>query len=347
METSHNTPFIIDRFIVTNFVVALDAEARPIIDFYQLKRLSTIASHVVYSNNNHSIFLIVSGIGIAASQGAVGFLAGWQLAVKEYASDTINRQDSALAFARATLWINVGIAGHAEQAIGAIFRANKITDQYSLLNEDATNPTSESGYSSVHYPINVLKAAAIPSLPLISYPQPMLDYDAMKATQSMADMEAIGFAMAAKRYASMELVQAIKIISDNSAEPIENKLDREDAKPFSMKAYVSGLIAQRLPEINNYCQQLHKVLAKGVAFEFDDTQSYNVKKASQKIQAHCRFTHAQSVQLHALLSDIFNQYNKDASQFMLLVERVMQKNDNAKATIAALTSQSKNNAWQL
>ena len=91
-----------------HFIVATNSEARPIVNFYNLKKKKTIANFVIYKNN--SISLTVSGIGkINTSMGIT------------HTFHEFNQQKN-------NIWINLGIAGHKKEKIGNIFLIDKITD---------------------------------------------------------------------------------------------------------------------------------------------------------------------------------------------------------------------------
>ncbi len=91
-----------------HFVVALQAEAKPLIDHFGLRR-RTGGAFLVYENEN--IALIVSGIGKVAAAAATGYLHAQ------------NGNHSCRA------WLNIGIAGHGRRAIGDGVLVHKITDQ--------------------------------------------------------------------------------------------------------------------------------------------------------------------------------------------------------------------------
>jgi len=87
--------------------VALHCEARPIIDHYKLKPVSS-TPYKVYSNNE--IVLVISGIGKLAAASATNYLC---------TMTTINHITSCL---------NIGIAGHASQDIGKPILIHKCID---------------------------------------------------------------------------------------------------------------------------------------------------------------------------------------------------------------------------
>ena len=91
-----------------HFVVALHAEAKPLIAHFGLLRRNADA-FPVYENEN--IALIVSGIGKVAAAAATGYLH----------TQTGNHSCAA--------WLNVGITGHSRRAIGDGVLVHKITDQ--------------------------------------------------------------------------------------------------------------------------------------------------------------------------------------------------------------------------
>jgi len=96
-----------------NIVTALQCEAKPLINHYKLRGISTPAGFRVYENKQ--MRLIVAGLGKVACAAACGYIyarAGEQ-------------QDEA--------WLNLGIAGHATATIGSAVLAKKITEQSSGL----------------------------------------------------------------------------------------------------------------------------------------------------------------------------------------------------------------------
>ncbi|MEE9596153.1 MAG: hypothetical protein V3V96_05190 [Acidiferrobacterales bacterium] len=91
-----------------HFVIALQAEAKPLIDHFGLRRRTGDAFPIY---DNQDIALIVSGIGKVAAAAATGYLQ----------AQTGNHS--------CTAWLNIGIAGHSRRAIGDGVLAHKITDQ--------------------------------------------------------------------------------------------------------------------------------------------------------------------------------------------------------------------------
>ena len=165
-----------------NIIVALNSEARPLIDYFRLKRShksSTIGT--IYQSDN--VTLAVSGIGRTACAATVGFVHG------------ISLQPHTLG------WLNVGVAGHSTTSIGEGFLAHSICEQ-------ATG--------KVWYPPMMLDIS-IPTERIIT-----VDVVETQFAQKAAyDMEASGFFLAASRASTTELVQSYKVISDNKTQRAE------------------------------------------------------------------------------------------------------------------------------
>lgn len=88
-----------------NFVVALQAEACPLIDHYGLKR-SSGSPFRTFENQNHR--LVISGIGTIRCAAATGYLLG-------------------LLPSRNEGLVNLGIAGHGQLQKGSLFIANRVS----------------------------------------------------------------------------------------------------------------------------------------------------------------------------------------------------------------------------
>lgn len=86
-------------------VVALEAEARPLIDHFRLRRDLAVSAFSLYTRDD--LALVVSGVGKAAAACAVGFLG---------------------ARLRPSAWINAGTAGHADLPVGTVRLAHKVVD---------------------------------------------------------------------------------------------------------------------------------------------------------------------------------------------------------------------------
>ena len=91
-----------------NLVIALDCEAKPLIDRFDLKRQQ---EHVYPLYTSDNIQLIVSGVGKLNAATATGYLAG------------LTKEPAA--------WLNIGIAGHKKHGIGNSYLTHKIIDKHS------------------------------------------------------------------------------------------------------------------------------------------------------------------------------------------------------------------------
>ena len=92
-----------------NFVIAFPGEAQPIIEFYELQKVS-VQPFPYYQKDNHK--LVLSGMGREQTSQAVNFLKTKNVSPNQ-------------------AWINLGIAGHGSLEIGQPFLAGKIEDDLS------------------------------------------------------------------------------------------------------------------------------------------------------------------------------------------------------------------------
>ena len=166
---------------VVNLVVALQPEARPIIDHFSLTARSDCEPFGVFSGDG--IRLIVSGIGKVASAAAAGFL---------FHSGGCLRDEA---------WLNVGIAGHADLPVGSARLAHKITDNSSSAN---------------WYPPRVLDASC-PTGEVRCVERAEQEF----AGNALYEMESAGVVPTCIRFATSELVHVLKIVSDNNNSPAD------------------------------------------------------------------------------------------------------------------------------
>jgi len=188
-----------------NLVVALQAEARPIIEALDLVQDRPTGIFPVYCNGDLS--LVVSGIGRTHCAAAVTHLF----------HRTAQRVNQA--------WLNIGIAGHQQVPIGSVLLASRITEH-------------ASGRS--WYPPYVLDVELLRS-PLVTVDKPERCYPDCCAY----DMEAAGFYQLACRCSTGELVQSLKIISDNPGSDLDLTTDQ-----------VSQFIDDQMPAIESAVRQL-------------------------------------------------------------------------------------------
>ncbi len=158
-------------------VVALPAEAKPLIAHYGLKAHTPAGPFPVF--RREAMVLVISGVGKINAAAGCAYL-------------------HALSGGRAdAAWLNVGVAGHAQLPLGEIVLAHRIRDAGSARN---------------WYPPQVLEPPC-PTQAVLSVDRPEATYPGTW----VYDMEAAGFYATACRFASGERVQCCKIISDNRA----------------------------------------------------------------------------------------------------------------------------------
>ncbi len=149
---------------------------------------------------NQDIHLTVTGIGKSAMAAGIG-----------YTQARVPHENPVL--------LNVGIAGHKDQPLGSLFLIDKITDFDSQRN---------------YYPPLVFTPPC-PTCGSQTVSKPQVDY----SETELADMEASAFYETAVRFSSGELVQCLKVISDNQLSPAT----------YINPKQVSALIATHIPAI--------------------------------------------------------------------------------------------------
>lgn len=156
-------------------MVALHAEAQPLIDVYALERCTPRGLFPIYSAQGLS--LVVSGVGKLAAAAAVAYL------------------HTKLGEPSDCGWLNIGVAGHPRRQRGEGLVARRITE-------------AASGRSWA------LMTDVVPRLEherLITVDVPETTY----AKLAMYDMEAAGFYATARLCTPKERIQCFKVISDN------------------------------------------------------------------------------------------------------------------------------------
>ena len=160
------------------WISALHCEAKPVIDFYRLKKASTSLAFDSYvdQNKNPSMACIVTGPGRVSCAAATAW--------------------SAASYASAGLlsWINIGTCG-SKQTIGSLFSANKIIDDHS---------------SRSYFPIRTFKNS-IAGTTCRTFNSVATDYK----PDEVFDMEASAFYMTASRFSTAEFIHSLKVVSDN------------------------------------------------------------------------------------------------------------------------------------
>jgi hypothetical protein len=174
-------------------------EAEPLVERFGLERDRGHRGRRVFSGSE--IRLIVSGIGSEAAATAVAELAG--------PSDQ----------RRTEAWLNVGLAGHREREVGEAFLVHRVES------------VADGG---VWFPMIAFEPS-LPTASLVTVERPEVEYP----KTVLYDMEGAGFVRAAQMRATSELVQLVKIVSDNRATSIDTVT----------ASIASRLVAARLDEI--------------------------------------------------------------------------------------------------
>ena len=161
----------------------------------------------IYRNPDGQTTLTISGIGKPAAAAAV------------------TRTRAQFKAGRSHAWLNLGIAGHTSLPLGQAVIIKKVTDAAS---------------GQTWFPSRVFDTT-LPAHDLLTLEQPRSDY-----RKELFDMECAGFFQAVTGFATLELVQAVKIISDNAGQPMEG------VDP----ALISRLMMQNLHGVEEVIRQL-------------------------------------------------------------------------------------------
>ena len=188
--------------------------------------------------------IVISGIGSHACAAAVGYAAG-------------------LREARANdIWLNLGIAGHGTHGLGTALLAARI---------------SHHGRDGVWYP-SLLFTPPCAVAELETHDSAVTDYP----PRACCDMEAAGFMAATSRIANGDLVQVMKVVSDNAESGIAG-IERQR---------VHGLMRDALPVVLTLALRLREVAARLPVLADDDETAALLER--------WHFTHAQGTQLRQL-----------------------------------------------
>ncbi len=161
-----------------HIVTALQLEARPLIDHFELKRDNAHSVYEIFKNDE--IALIVSGIGKVASASATTYL----LSVSPTPSSIFN-----LGFCGAKI----------EYPIGELYLAHRITDR----------STRKQYYSDLILRHDLNEAS------LETFDLPVTDSGFDDPDVDLVDMEAAGYFQAASRFLSPDRIYCLKIVSDH------------------------------------------------------------------------------------------------------------------------------------
>ncbi len=228
-----------------HLIIALACEAKPVIEYYALKRCMDETAFPVF--RNQEMTLTISGVGKIAAASAVAYTQG------RYASN------------QTAIWLNIGIAGHASLEIGSCRIAHKIVD----------HETSRNWYPALLFSTT----AIVETSEICTVSQPELQYNG----DCLYEMESAGFIATASRFSSLELIQSLKVVSDNRTLPSTTLSGQS----------VSRLIENHLNHINRLKQALETI------------RNHTIIATNENIavfQENWNFTAHQLTQLKTLLS---------------------------------------------
>ncbi len=156
-------------------VVALAAEARPLITHLQLDKVDGLEPLSIFRRSG--LALIVSGVGKGDTAAAVDGLA------------------KAIPPEEHSAWLNVGVAGHRHYDIGTVVLARQVTDAETSTVYRLSPP------ASLHLEMGEVRTVA--------------HVETRYETPALYEMEAAAFCERAFDLSSSELIQVLKIVADN------------------------------------------------------------------------------------------------------------------------------------
>lgn len=168
-----------NRLYTTFIYAALPCEAKPLIDSFRLKKQLDIHPFAVYGND--TLCLTVTGVGKTAMAAAVAYT------------------QALFGTTSPSVFLNIGIAGHQDYPLGKLLLVDKISDVDT---------------ARAHYPPVIIKTS-LPRATLHTVSKPVNHY----SEDTLYDMEASAFYETAARFSTSELIQCLKVVSDNTASP--------------------------------------------------------------------------------------------------------------------------------
>ena len=230
------------------WVIALRAEAKPLIDALNMKLVENKSLFPIYANEETGHALVISGMGSIKSAAAATFLKTY-LKINDYSA-----------------WINLGIAGFFKGPIGDIYQANKVV-------------LKESG--AAFFP-GLRLSKQIPSAILFTARKPENGYK----EKVLYDMEAAGFCEMVPSFSCNELTYVIKIVSDTpnaSSSLITKHLVRElIEKQLSTILDIIAEIEILVEEEKKRLSIPNEVIEFEKRFKFTETNKYKFREIYRK-----------------------------------------------------------------
>ena len=241
-------PDIRDVDLKICWVIALEPEAKPLIDLFDLHPLSNNLNFPVYINPKSGHALVISGIGSSKAAAAATYLK-MLFNVQRYVA-----------------WINIGIAGFCEEPIGQLFQAIKV--------HDTARKTS-------YFPgFRLSKIVKCQTLHTVAQPE-------TKYSEAVLfDMEASGFCEIASMFSCNELVFVLKIVSDTPKSPV-SLVSREAIKQliYQNKNKLREIISRIEKLVNDEKKRLHvpeEVFQYFERYHFTQSNRYRFLQAYKK-----------------------------------------------------------------
>ena len=241
-------PDIRDVDLKICWVIALEPEAKPLIDLFDLHPLSNNLNFPVYINPKSGHALVISGIGSSKAAAAATYLK-MLFNVQRYVA-----------------WINIGIAGFCEEPIGQLFQAIKV--------HDTARKTS-------YFPgFRLSKIVKCQTLHTVAQPE-------TKYSEAVLfDMEASGFCELASMFSCNELVFVLKIVSDTPKSPV-SLVSREAITQliYQNKNKLREIISRIEKLVNDEKKRLHvpeEVYQYFERYHFTQSNRYRFLQAYKK-----------------------------------------------------------------
>ena len=201
---------------MTQFVVALRAEAHPLIEMYRLLPEDTPSTFPTFKQGDKR--LVICGVGKHRAAAATSHL--FETSEKKLLE----------------VWLNIGIAGHRDRPTGSILRAHTVQNV---------------SKSTIFHP-GLIGSERFETACITTVDQPETTF----RSTDIYDMEAVGFFETAVRFSTAELVQCLKIISDNRASGIRGLTNKQITKLLEKKLL---LISNFVTDLEELAQELEPV----------------------------------------------------------------------------------------
>lgn len=166
------------------WVIALKAEAKPIIKQLKMIPSKKGINFPVYSDRKGYNWLIISNVGQSQSAAATNYLC-----------EVSNAPPWAA-------WINLGVAGYGHDTYGSLYMVDRITLEKSNI---------------VSYP-GVALLSNLPRAGLLTVDRPRMDYSG----PDLIDMEGFSFYKAASKLSCRELLVLLKVVSDGPKSDVKS-----------------------------------------------------------------------------------------------------------------------------